>query len=241
MTRVLLSCVMLLLACVARADAVDAFVSGDFVNLYSGPGRGYPIVQVAIKGEALQLNSRRTDWIQVSFKQQKLWLERKDLVVLQTADKLPFSISDDRLAQFANHSWEAGLMYGDFNGSSYYQLNVAYLFSPYVQTELAIGQANGENADYQLIELSMMLSPFAQWRLSPYLAIGGGMLRINPRTVLVQSPDSNNALASVELGARYYLTRQFIVRGAYRRSVVATDSNDNKETDTWKLGFSVFF
>ncbi|PKM20970.1 MAG: hypothetical protein CVV11_05745 [Gammaproteobacteria bacterium HGW-Gammaproteobacteria-15] len=223
------------------AETVTVKVSGDFVNLHSGPGRGYPIVQVAIKGEALILNKRRTDWVQVEFKQQHYWLARADLTQLVTLQQQTFTVSDDRIAQYEQRSLEAGFVFGDFNGSSFYQLSLAYLFSPYVQTELAVGQANGDQADNLSAELSVYLSPLPHWRWSPYFGIGGGVLRTTPRTVLVQTPDRNNSLASAELGVRYYLSRNFIARAGYRRSVIVTDRNDNEEIDTWKLGFSVFF
>jgi len=223
------------------AETVDVKVSGDFVNLHSGPGRGYPIVQVAIKGETLILNKRRTDWVQVEFKQLHYWLARADLTQLVTLQQQTFTVSDDRTAQYDQRSLEAGFVFGDFNGSSFYQLSLAYLFSPYIQTELAVGQANGDQADNLSAELSVYLSPMPHWRLSPYFGIGGGVLRTTPRTVLVQTPDRNNSLASAELGVRYYLSRNFIARAGYRRSVIVTDRNDNEEIDTWKLGFSVFF
>jgi uncharacterized protein YgiM (DUF1202 family) len=223
------------------ADPVEVKVSGDFVNLHSGAGRGYPIVQVAIKGESLTLLLRRTNWVQVSFKQQQYWLARTDLTKLTTLERQPFAVSDDRMAAFEHRTLEAALLFGDFNGSSLYQLSLSYLFSPYVQTELALGQANGEQADNLSAELSMYFNPLPHWRISPYFGIGGGVLRTTPRTVLVQIPDGNNTLASTELGLRYYISRNFIARAAYRRSVIVTERNDNEEIDTWKLGFSVFF
>jgi uncharacterized protein YgiM (DUF1202 family) len=234
--------VCLSLWCLAAvAEPVEVRVSGDFVNLHSGAGRGYPIVQVAVKGELLTLLQRRTNWIQVSFKQQPYWLARTDLEKLVTLDQQRFEVSDERMAAFEQRSMEAALLFGDFNGSSLYQLSLAYVFSPYIQTELALGQANGEQADNLATELSVYVSPMPHWRLSPYFGIGGGMLRTTARTVLVQTPDGNNSIASAELGLRYYLSRNFIARAAYRRSVIVTSRNDNEEIDTWKLGFSVFF
>ena len=223
------------------ADDISVRVNTDFVNLHSGPGRGYPILQVALRGEPLTLLSKRTDWVQVLFKQQRYWLARADLAALVSAEQQHFSISDNRLDDYQQRRFELGAMFGDFNGSSFYQLSVAYLFSEFVHTELALGQANGEQADNVSAELSVYLSPMPHWRLSPYFGIGAGVLRTTPRTVLVQTPDRNNALASTELGLRYYVSRNFIARAGYRRSVIVTDRNDNEEIDTWKLGFSVFF
>ncbi len=230
-----------LLAVPLLAEPLQVTVQTDFVNLHSGPGRGYPIIQVAIKHERLTLLSQRHDWVQVEFKQQRYWLARTDLMALQSEAGARFSVSDDKLDAYRQRQFEAGVAFGDFNGSSYYQLNVSYLFSEFVQAELALGQANGQQADNLSAELSIYLSPMPHWRLSPYFGIGGGVLRTTPRTVLVQTPDRNNTLASSELGLRYYISRNFIARAGYRRSVIVTDRNDNEEIDTWKLGFSVFF
>lgn len=240
MIKFLLLCISLF-SFATVAEPVDVSVSGDFVNLYSGAGRGYPIVQVAIKGERLTLLTRRHDWVQVEFKQQQYWLARADLAQVVTTQQQRFDLSDDSMTAFEQRTLEAGIQFGDFNGSSMYQLSLAYLFSPYLQTELSVGQANGDQADNLAAELSLYLSPWPHWRLSPYFGIGGGVLRTTPRTVLVQTPDRNNSLASAEFGLRYYLSRNFIARAAYRRSVIVTDRNDNEEIDTWKLGFSVFF
>ena len=223
------------------AAGVLVQVDTDFVNLHSGAGKGYPIVKVALKGEQLLLLKRRADWVLVEFNQQQYWLARTDLPQLSNNEQQRFALNDDRLDAYQARTVEAGLLFGDFNGSSFYQLALGYQPSPYLQTELTLGQANGEQADHQVAELSIYLSPLPHWRLSPYFGIGGGMLRTKARTVLVQTPDSNNTLASTELGLRYYISRNFIARAAYRRSVIITDRNDNEEIDTWKLGFSVFF
>ena len=223
------------------ANPVMVKVNEGFVNLHSGAGKGYPIVQVALKGESLSLLTRRTDWVKVEFKQQHYWLARADLSKLITAEQQVFAITDQRFDAYQNRMLEAGLLFGDFNGSSLYQLTLGYQFSPYIQTELALGQANGDQADNLSAELSIYLSPMPHWPVSPYFGLGGGLLRTTARTVLVQTPDRNNTLASAEFGLRYYISRNFIARAGYRRSVIITDRNDNEEIDTWKLGFSVFF
>lgn len=239
--RVGLSIILLFISFLSVAESIAVKVKSDFINLHSGPGRGYPITQVALKGEQLTLMQRRTDWVQVDFKQQNLWIARKDLIHVISLDNQIFVINDDKSAELLEQRWQLGLMFGDFNGSSYYQLNTQYAFSQYMQTELAIGQAQGQQANYRIAELSVLINPFPSWRLSPYFALGGGAININPRTVLVQTTERNHPLASVEFGGRFYLTRQFILRAGYRHSVIMTDSDDNIETDTWKLGFSVFF
>ena len=48
-------------------------------------------------------------------------------------------------------------------------------------------------------------------------------------------------MANAALGARYYLTRRFVVRGDYRRHVVFVDESRINEYNEASLGISLFF
>ncbi len=224
-----------------REEGVVVIVNTAFVDLHLGPNRGYPRKTSVVKGERLQLLNRRGNWVQVLFRGEKLWLDDVHLVDLLNLDQSPYLTATDGLTSYQQRSWEGSFLYGDYNGASYYQVSAGYVFSPIVSTELSVGVASGVQAETQLLELSVYLSPFEQWRLSPYFGIGGGVVRTNPKTILVQTPDRTDAIASTELGVKYYLSRNFVARAAYRHGVISTTRNENDESITWKLGFSVFF
>jgi hypothetical protein len=223
------------------ADDLAMQVKSTFVNLHTGPGAGYPVVQVALKGEWLTLKFRRGNWVRVRYKQQDLWLAHTDLAMLANAQGEGFVLTDDALAAFLQRDWTLGLAYGDFNGASLTEFSVGYAFNGHVHAELSAGQAHGPQADQQLVELSLYLTPWQQWILLPYAGIGAGMMNTDPRTVLVQTPDRRDGLFSAELGVVYPLSQRFIARVAYRHSVISTDRNENEESSAWKLGISVFF
>ncbi|WP_333607528.1 hypothetical protein [Arsukibacterium sp.] len=218
--------------------AIELTVDRDFVQLHAGPGRGYPIEQIALKGETLQLLKQRTQWVKVAYRQQHYWLHQADLAYLLYADsQQPFIDKADSPAR--SYLLSAG--FGDFAGTSYYQLGVGYAFTPYIQAELLGGQASGVNASYQLALLQLSLQPWPEWMLSPYLALGGGVLITSPRTVLVKTPDRETAMASVELGLRYQLNPQYSLQLSGRRGVLTTKLSQNEETTTWLLVFKVHF
>lgn len=223
------------------SDGITVWVDKPFVDLHTGPASGYPIKVSVIRGEAMQLLLTRGNWVQVRFRGEKLWLDEDDLPFVLTADKKPFQRPGDGFERYRQRDWEASFMFGDYNGASFYQINAGFVFSPVVSTELSVAQANGTQADTQLVELSVYLAPFEQWRLSPYFGIGGGMVRTNPKTILVQSVDRNDLISSAEVGVKYYLNRNFVARAAYRHGVISTSRNENDESITWKIGFSVFF
>lgn len=216
-------------------------VKSAFVNLHTGPGAGYPVVQVALKGEWLALKFRRGNWVRVRYKQQDLWLSHTDLAMLANAQGEGFVLTEDAVAVFLQRDWSLGLAYGDFNGASLTELSVGYAFNGHVHAELSAGQAHGPQADQQLLELSLYLTPWQQWIVLPYAGIGAGVMNTDPRTVLVQTPDRRDGLFSAEVGVVYPLSQRFIARLGYRHSVISTDRNENEESSAWKLGISVFF
>ena len=70
---------------------------------------------------------------------------------------------------------------------------------------------NGYIAD---LGLSHVFMP--QWRLSPFVTLGTGIERVEPKTTLVAPIHQNYQTAYVGFGARYYLARRFFLRAEYR-------------------------
>jgi hypothetical protein len=92
-----------------------------------------------------------------------------------------------------------------------------------------------------LINADLLAQPFPDWRFSPYLAIGSGVIDTKPRTVLIQAQDRNDRMSHVGIGLRTYLSRHFLLRMEYRNHVIFTSRDDNEEIDEWKIGFGIFF
>lgn len=59
-------CLLLLLPLQAAfAQVVEIEVREPFIELHTSPGRGYPVFDVAERGERVQLLKRRTQWFKV--------------------------------------------------------------------------------------------------------------------------------------------------------------------------------
>ena len=79
------------------------------------------------------------------------------------------------------------------------------------------------------------------WRVSPFLTLGTGIIWIKPKSTLVLPDDRKDQTAYAGAGVRFYLTRRFFVRGEYRHHMVFTSRNENEEINEWKLGLAFFF
>ena len=80
-----------------------------------------------------------------------------------------------------------------------------------------------------------------QWRVSPFVGIGGGVVHISPKSTLVQPEDRTDEAAYAGLGIRGFLTDRFLVQAEYRKFQVFTSRDENEEPDSWTVAFTYFF
>ncbi|TYK65408.1 SH3 domain-containing protein [Colwellia echini] len=213
-----------------------------FVELHSGPGIGYPVIHVVEQGEQLTVDVKRTSWLKVTDKRGNIgWLHQDELFGLTTQQGEHLTSAEISWNDFQARDFEAGFMYGNFDDSHYYSVQLAYLFSSVFSGELSAGKALGAISDSDVYEAMLISQPFPELLISPYVGIGGGIINTNPHSVLADSEKRQNTLMSAAFGLKYHLARNFIIRAEYKYSLVLTDRDDNEEIQIWKLGFSVFF
>lgn len=107
--------------------------------------------------------------------------------------------------------------------------------------ELTGSQFLGNASNGYLVDIGLAHVFAPEWRLSPFVSIGTGIITVQPKTTLVQQQDRTDQSAFVGAGLRWYWTRRFFVRGEYRTHKVFTSRNANEEIDEWKLGLAFFF
>ena len=107
--------------------------------------------------------------------------------------------------------------------------------------EGALGQFLGKYSNGITVDLGLahIFSPEARW--SPFVTLGPGLVRIEPKATLVQPDDRTETRPTSGVGLRYYLTRRFFLRGEYKKHIIFTNRNQNQQVDEWKFGFAFFF
>jgi len=216
-------------------------IEASYIELHSGPGVGYPILNVIEKGESVVVLIKRTSWLKVKDQRNNIgWLNQNDLFGLtQQGEKI--IQSELTLTDFQHRDYEAGVMYGDFEGADFYNVYLGYALSPVFSAEISAGKALGSISDSDLYEVMFISQPFPELIVIPYVGVGGGIINTKPHSVLADSENRQDTLMSAVIGLKYHLARNFLLRAEYKYSLVLTDRDDNEEVQTWKLGFSVFF
>jgi hypothetical protein len=217
-------------------------VQDPYLELRSGPGRGFPVFHVVDRGASVELLRRRTDWIKVRDGDgTQGWVHRLQLERTLTpggdAVALPGPGAESRL----QHRWEIGLVSGDLEGANVIGASAAWAMTPtlLLRADAAQTLGNYSNGWLGTAGIAHLFAP--QWRVTPFVGIGGGVLYVEPKATLVQPEDRTDTTAYAGLGLRGYLTNRFLLQAEYRQFVVFTSRDDNEEIDQWTVSFVYFF
>jgi hypothetical protein len=226
----------------AARDYLQLFVKQPYLELHTGPGRGFPVFHVVARDESVDVLFRRTDWFKVRTERGvEGWASQRDMLLMVRADGVPFTFDLGDRAGFTDHRFELGLFAGAYGGANLVSAYYSVSFNQQLAIEGALGQflgrySNGETGD---IGLTHVIAPEARW--SPFLTLGVGLVHTEPKATLVQPLVRTEQSAYVGGGIRYYLTRRFFLRAEYKAHYIFTKRNENEEADEWKMGFAFFF
>jgi len=226
----------------AASGGSQVVVQDPYIELRSGPGRGFPVFHVVDRGEAVDLLRRRTDWIKVrSGDGTEGWVNRSQLERTLTPQGEPVTLPGASPESRTGHRWEVGLATGDLEGANLVSVQGAWAMTSTLllradATHLLGSYSNGWLGTAGIAHVFM-----PQWRVSPFVGIGGGALHIEPKATLVEAEDRTDTTAYAGIGLRGYLTNRFLLQAEYRQFVVFTSRDDNEEIDEWTVGFTYFF
>ena len=221
---------------------VEVSVADPYLELHTGPGKGYPVFRVIARGEKIEILFRRTDWFRIRDEHDAegwAYLDNMQETLVATGGKLPLEDLSHR--DFDNQPFELGAMSGNFGGGNVNTLYLGYSLNQNLSTELSLSQSLGHSSNSTMLMLGLTHSPRPDWRIAPFVDLGTGVIRIQPKATIIAPPDRQQQIAYYGVGTKWYLTRRFIVRADYRHYVIFTKLNSNEDRNEWKAGFAFFF
>ncbi len=244
LTLVLLFVLPSLFAALAYGEAVGdrVQVADPYLDLHTGPGASYPVTNVVERGAWVEVVKQRIDWFKVRTENgQTGWAPRHQLerTLTPSGERARFRQVDE--SDYAVSTWEVGFMGVDFEWADLISAYVGLAFNRNLSVELSLGQALGNYSNSYLGSVSLVSQPFPLWRFSPYLSLGGGVIKTEPQRILIRAEEQSFNASHVGLGLRAYLSRQFMVKLEYKSHVLFNSDQDNEEVNEWKAGFAAFF
>lgn len=230
----------------AKEDRAEQYqrvqVADPYIELHTGPGRGFPIFHVVDRHQWVEIIKRKTDWFKIKTDRGKTgWVARSQIERTLTLAGTKKSFRDLLVSDYLKRRFEFGISGGDFSGDPVVIARLGYKFTENIMLEFSFGEVAGDFSSSDVYSLNLISTPFPKWRVSPNFSIGYGRFENTPRATLVDAEDTDSDLANAGIGARFYLTERFFIRADYRRYVVLSSDDDNDDFDEITGGVAFFF
>jgi len=225
---------------VAAAEMVQ--VTDPYIELRTGPGRGYPVFHVAPRAEWIELLVRRTDWFKVRTADgREGWVNRAQLETTLTEAGAATAFRDVLLDDYLRRKLELGGAWGQFKGEPMLKVWSAYRFSDALSIEGTLGQVQGVYSGTDFWHINLNVEPWSDRRLSPFFGIGVGGFRNIPNASLVSATETNANLANAAIGLRYYISERFVARLDYAIYTAFIADSGSTEYKAVTAGIAFFF
>lgn len=217
-------------------------VSDPFLELHTGPGRGYPVFFVVERNDWVEIALRHTDWFKVRTDGGKEgWVHRAQLENTLTEAGSRKTFRDIVVDDFLRRRLELGASWGQFRSEPMLKVWTAYRFTETLNVEGTLGQVQGVFSSTNFWHVNLNSEPWADQRISPFFGVGLGKFRNIPNASLVGALNTNANLANATVGARWYLTDRFVARVDYTLYTAFLSDNRTSQFRAYTAGLSFFF
>lgn len=230
----------------ADSNPVELTVTAPYIDVHTGPGRGYPVTHAIERDEKIDVHKLRTDWFLITTRDRmgakEGWVHRDSLTGSLYADGTVADFSLPSRDDLSDNRWVLSGMGGDFAGADSLSFSLGYRMTKNLTVDARVGRAVGDFSDSEFAYLRLTSQPFPEWRVTPYFMLGAGAVTTSFNTQLTQIDDRADASMLVGLGVQTYLSRNFVARLEYNQHLVLqTEPNANEDINEWQFGFSVSF
>ncbi len=217
-------------------------VTAPYLELHTGPGRGYPVFFVVERMQWVSVELRRTDWYRVrAAGGQTGWVPRQQLESTLTEAGGAPAWRDVLVDEYLGRRLELGGGWGRFKSEPMLKLWSRYRLADTVGAELSVGQVQGVFSGTDFWHLSLTSEPWSDRRLAPFFSVGLGKFKNIPNSSLVNAAPTDAKLAHATLGLRWTLAERFVAR--LDASIYTAFVADNRSTEYRAItaGIAFFF
>jgi len=217
-------------------------VTDPYLEMHTGPGRGYPIFFVVGRGQGVFITLRHTDWYKVVTEDGKQgWVDRAQLESTLTAAGAAQSFRDVLLDDYLNRKVQLGAAWGEFKSEPMLKIWTSYRLSETLSLEATLGQVQGVFSGTDIWHVNVISEPWSDQRISPFFGIGLGKFNNLPNQSLVGAIATSAQLANATFGVRYYLSERFVLRADYTLYTAFVSDQRSIEYRAASAGLSFFF
>jgi uncharacterized protein YraI len=217
-------------------------VSDAYLEMHTGPGRGYPVFFVVERHQWVTVEMRRTDWYRVRAEGGQVgWVPRRQMEATLTESGVGKTFRDVVLDDYLGRRVEAGGAWGLFKAEPMLKLWTQYRLADTVGLEFSVAQVQGVFSGTDFWALSLTSEPWSDRRLSPFFSVGLGQFRNIPNSSLVDAAPTDAKLAHATLGLRWYLGERFVARADASLYTAFVSDTRSIQYRAFTAGLAFFF
>ncbi len=217
-------------------------VSDPFLEMRTGPGRGYPVFFVVARGQSVVVELRHTDWFKLRAEGgQQGWVHRKQLETTLTAAGSSKTFRDIALDDYLARRVQMGAAWGRFKSEPMLKVYASYKLSDTLSIEGDLGQVQGVFSGTNFWHAALHSKPWSDQRLSPFFGVGVGQFKNFPNLSLVGATNTDAKLAHAIVGARFHLSERFVLRADWAIYTAFVADQRSTEYRAVTAGVSFFF
>ncbi|MEN8206052.1 MAG: SH3 domain-containing protein [Pseudomonadota bacterium] len=249
-------CALLLLSCLpSQALSLDLFdndspdvtdsvfleVTEPYIEMHTGPGRGYPVFNVVEQGETIEILKRKTNWYKVKSADDRAgWTKASQLAHTLKPTGIPVDLPEVNHGDYLKSSWRVGFSAGQVEGANTFSISAGYRPLSWAGVELEWGKIFDDSVTSDFYGANLLVEPMPDWTVTPFVTTGAGKFSFNNRHKVLVEDTGTSSYISFGAGANYYIGRNFVMRGEYRWYSVSTD-DDSVGLNSWRIGLNTFF
>jgi uncharacterized protein YgiM (DUF1202 family) len=220
----------------------QALVVEPFLEIHTGPAKSYPIFYIAEKGETLFLMKRRVDWYKIRLTNgREGWAHQWEIEKTLQTSGYQQGFSEKLYKRWIAQKMEAGWGAGTFGGDQALYVRMNYHFTDALAVEGNIEFLAGDLGDTQLYHGGVVMTPWKMRWLWFSGTLGGGLVHVNPTSLLVNATTGTFPSAFAGIGFTTPIFRNLLVRGDFRNFTLFMSPKQTREFQEYSMGLSFSF
>jgi hypothetical protein len=222
-------------------DTVILEVVEPYIEMHTGPGRGYPVFHVVEQGETIEVLKRKPDWYKIKTPDNKTgWSRSTQLAHTLEPTGVPVELPEMSRGDYLKSHWRAGFTAGQLEGANTFSVTAGYRPFSWVGIEIEGGKIFDESVTSDFYGGNLIVEPLPDLFISPFLSAGAGKFSLNNRQKVLVDDAGSPSYTRFGGGASYYIGRNFVLRADYRWYSISTDDG-SRGLNAWTLGLNTFF
>jgi hypothetical protein len=212
-----------------------------YIEMHTGPGRGYPVFNVVEQGQNIEILKRKPGWYKIRSKDEKTgWTKASQLAHTLQPTGLPVDLPEVGHGDYLTSHWGVGFKAGQLEGANTFSASAGYRPFSWVGVEVEGGKIYDDSVTSDYYGANILVEPLPNMTLTPFASAGIGKFSFDSRQKVLVEDAGSPTYNSFGGGASLYIGRNFVVRGEYRWYSISTDDG-SRGLNAWTIGLNAFF